>query len=216
MSATVAVGGWLAALGAATAWRIAQARRMEPAACASQEAIDLELGSAGHVLAGLGTARQGARAGNRRQTFALAGLLDEAADAYGDAAWARGRRLLLELPPASVLLHGDRQQLAEAIAELLDNALEHGGGAVQLLGRASQHTVRIEVLDEGPGLPASIVELTRRPRVGGDLHTRGLVKAADVAARYRGRLAEAPCEHGARLVLELPTAPQAAARAADS
>ena len=59
------------------------------------------------------------------------------------------------------------------------------------------------MLDDGPGLPAPVAELVRRSR---GLRGHGLAVAEDVAARFGGRLASAPSEHGARLVLELPTA----------
>lgn len=232
MSATLAVGGWLAALTMATAWRIALARRAERVARACHElrgplvsarlaarlaagtapaaqgplgAIDLELGRAGRALATLDAVERGSR-GARMRTFPLGPLLDDAADAWRGAAWTRGRRLRVEPPPADVLLRGDRLRLLEAVGHLLANALEHGGGAILLRSRASAHTVRVEVLDEGRGLPAPIGELTRRP--AGRLGRRGggLALAADVAARYGGRLAAAPSERGARLVLELPTA----------
>ena len=117
-------------------------------------------------------------------------------------------RLRLEAPPQDVLLRGDRLRLAQACGNLLANAIEHGDGEVLLRARASAHTVRIEVLDDGPGLPAPVAVLARRPRGGRGARGRGLAIAADVAARHGGRLASAPCERGARLVLELPTAPR--------
>jgi signal transduction histidine kinase len=236
MSATVAAGGWLAALGMAAGWRVVLARRMELVARACHElrgpltaarlavqlaanassqavprgplaAIDLELGRAGLALADLSAAQRGARAGDRIETFALAPLLADAVAAYRGTAWVKGVRLHLDPPPAGVLLRGDRLRLAQACGNLLANAIEHGGGEVRLRARASAHTVRVEVLDEGPGLPAPVVELVRGPRSGRGMRGRGLAIAADAAARYGGRLAAAPCERGARVVLELPTAP---------
>jgi signal transduction histidine kinase len=171
-------------------------------------AIDLELGRVGLALEDLSAAQHGARAGERIETFALAPLLADAAAAWRPTAWAKGVRLALEAPPEGVLLRGDRLRLAQACGNLLANAIEHGGAQVRLRARASAHTVRIEVLDDGPGLPAPVVELVRRPRGGRGLRGRGLAIAADVAARYGGRLAAAPSERGARLVLELPTAPE--------
>ena len=236
MSATVALGGWLAALGVSAAWRIALARRMELVARACHElrgpltsarlalhlaasgspspagrgplaAVELELGRAGLALADLAAAQRGGRAGDRIQTFALAPLLADAAAAWRGKAAERGVWLRLDPPPAGALLRGDRLRLAQACGNLLANAIEHGGGEVVLRARASVHTVRIEVLDDGPGLPAPVVELARRPRGGRGLRGRGLAIVADVAARHGGRLAAAPSERGARLVLELPTVP---------
>lgn len=168
-------------------------------------AVDQELGRAGLALADLGAARRGARAGDRIQTFALAPLLADAAAAWRPTAWTQGVRLRLEAPPEGVLLRGDRLRLAQACGNLLANAIEHGGAEVRLRARASAETVRIEVLDDGPGLPAPVAELARRPRGGRGLRGRGLAIVADIAARHGGRLASAPCERGARVVLELPT-----------
>ena len=84
------------------------------------------------------------------------------------------------------------------------------GRVVLVRMRAGTATVRVEVIDDGPGLPAPIAELVRRPRAGRGARGRGLAIAADVAARHGGRLAAAPTEHGARLVLELPTVARAA------
>jgi signal transduction histidine kinase len=63
--------------------------------------------------------------------------------------------------------------------------------------------VRIEVSDEGPGLPAGIVALAER-REGAARHGHGLAVAASVARRHGGRLAPAPSARGARIGLELP------------
>ncbi|MGN6188878.1 MAG: sensor histidine kinase [Conexibacter sp.] len=237
MSVPLAIGGWLAALGVAAAWRIVLARRMELVARACHElrgpltaarlalrlathatpaaaprgplaAVDLELGRAGLALADLAAAQRGARAGDRTETFPLAPLLADAAAAWRPAAWAKGGRLRLEPPPDVVVVRGDRLRLAQACGNLLANAIEHGGGEVLLRARASRHTVRIEVLDDGPGLPAPVLELVRRPRGGRGLRGRGLAIAEEVAARCGGRLAAAPSERGARLVLELPIPPR--------
>jgi signal transduction histidine kinase len=232
MSATLAVAGWLAALAVATTCRIALARRMELVARACHEvrgpltsarlavrladarprrgllqAIDLELGRAGLALADLDAARRGGSGATQLTTFPLAPLLDDAAHAWRTSAWTRNRRLRVEHAPDVVLLRGDRLRLAQAIGNLLANAIEHGEGEILLRAAASACTVRVEVLDEGPGLPAPIGELARRPRAGRGLRGRGLAIAADAAARHGGRLAAAPSERGARLVLELPTAP---------
>jgi len=233
MSTPVAIGGWLAAFGVAAAWRIALARRMELVARACHElrgpltaarlalrlatrgapssprrgplaAVDFELDRAGLALADLAAARHGARGGDRVESFALAPLLADAVAAKRPTAWAEHVRLRLEPPPDGVVLRGDRLRLAQACGNLLANAIEHGGGEVVLRARASLHTVRIEVLDRGPGLPAPVPELIRRARGGRAVRGHGLAIAEEAAARFGGRLAAAPSERGARLVLELP------------
>jgi signal transduction histidine kinase len=237
MSATLALGGWLAALGAVAAGRVALARRMELVARACHElrgpltaarlalhaaarrpgapqapleAIDLELGRARLALADLSAVQHGGRAPDRLQTFELGALLAETAQSWRAAAWAAGGRLRFERPERPALVRGDRLRLAQAVGNLLANAIEHGGGEVVLRMRAGVHSVRVEVLDAGEGLPAPVPLLARRPRAGRGARGRGLAIAAAVAARHGGRLASAPAERGARLVLELPTAPRPA------
>jgi signal transduction histidine kinase len=237
MSATVALSGWLAALGVAAAWRIVLARRMEliARAChelrgpltaarlalhyaahrpgapqAPLEAIELELGRAGLALADLHAAQHGGRATDRAQTFDIGVLLVETGEAWRSTAWARDVTLRVEQAPGRVLVRGDRVRLSQACGNLVANAIEHGGGEVVLRARAGTHVVRIEVLDDGPGLPAAVPVLVGRARGGRGTRGRGLAIAADVAARHGGRLAAAPAERGARLVLELPTLPASA------
>ncbi len=75
---------------------------------------------------------------------------------------------------------------------------------VEVRGRLDGADVRIEVTDCGPGLPAPVAVLTRRARRHRGPRGRGLAIAAAIAAGHGGRLAAAPSERGARLVLELP------------
>ena len=198
--------------GPLTAARLAArfaARAEDPAAARGPlEAVDLELGRARLALDDLQAARHGGRAEDRRCDVDAGVLLVDVAEAWRPVAREHGVRLRVEPPPGAARVHGDRTRLAQACGNLVANAIEHGrpGGEVLLRARASLHTVRIEVLDDGPGLPAPVAELVRRPRFGRGTRGRGLAIAADVAARHRGRLAAAPSERGARLVLELPTA----------
>ena len=64
--------------------------------------------------------------------------------------------------------------------------------------------MRIEVIDEGPGLPVPLAELTRRARAGRGRRGRGLAIAAQIAERHHGRLVAAPTPRGSRIGLELP------------
>ena len=62
------------------------------------------------------------------------------------------------------------------------------------------------MLDAGPGLPAPVATLARRPQAGNGWRGRGLAIACDIAARHGGRVATGPSGRGARVALELPAA----------
>ena len=107
---------------------------------------------------------------------------------------------------------GDRLRLAQALGNLIANAIEHGGSVVRVTAATRGRTVRIEVSDDGPGLPAPVVALARRPRRGRGARGRGLAIALAIARRHGGTIAAAPTRAGARVVLELPAAAVAARR----
>ena len=49
---------------------------------------------------------------------------------------------------------GDPHRLEQAVANLVDNALRHGTGTIRLQTSVHKQTVRLHVLDSGPGVPA--------------------------------------------------------------
>jgi signal transduction histidine kinase len=177
------------------------------------EAIDLELGRAALALddlAGTGGSHDAAGAVDVRA------LAAGSVEAWAGVAASRG--VTLRLAPtiagpgfggASVL--GDRFRLAQALENLIANAIEHGGAFVEVSCSPVGGVARLEVLDGGPGLPAPVADLAcesagrrrRRRRTG---HGHGLAVALAVAEAHGGRLAAAPSERGARVVLELPLA----------
>jgi signal transduction histidine kinase len=107
-------------------------------------------------------------------------------------------------------VRGDRFRIAQATGNLIANAIEHGGGVVEVQGRGHAAGARIEVTDSGCGLPAPVAELARRAHRGRGPRGRGLAIALAVAEAHGGRLAAAPSERGARLVLDLPAEPASA------
>ena len=86
--------------------------------------------------------------------------------------------------PPEAFVRGDRVRLAQALGNLLANALEHGAGTVEVAARTLSGRVRIEVSDEGGGLPAPVADLARRPRAGRGRRGRGLAIASEIAARH--------------------------------
>jgi signal transduction histidine kinase len=132
---------------------------------------------------------------------------------------AGGERLVAELPP-SLPARADPMRVAQAVANLLDNALKYAPeGPIVLRGRPAEgaaRAVRVEVEDQGPGIPPA-----EQPRVWerffrgagvAELHpARGsgiglaVVKAVVEAQAGRVGLESAP-GRGARFWIELPAA----------
>ena len=157
-------------------------------------------------------------AGNARE--ALAGF--DAAEAVRDVAElyeavAEEVGVTLDVAVESGLpIHGSRELLGQAMANLLDNALKYGAapdGSSQTITVSAQRIgqeVRIVVADRGPGIPEEershvlerFVRLeTARSRPGFGL---GLSLAAAVARLHEGRLALEDNAPGLRVVLILP------------
>lgn len=125
---------------------------------------------------------------------ALAALLEEAVEAvFPD----RDGRLTVELdaPPGLVAL-ADKEQLFRVLVNLLRNArqaLEGEGrpGRVAVSARPARDGVEIEVVDDGPGLPAKALDNLFRPFHGGARRGGaglGLAIAHELATLQGGRL----------------------------
>jgi signal transduction histidine kinase len=173
---------------------------------AQLRALDQELGRASLALDDLAAVRSPLpdRPRAREEGVDLSELLADSAEAWRPAAVAAGIRLEVQWVGAPARVFGDRLRLAQATGNLIANAIEHGGGTILARGRRGEASVRLEVIDDGPGLPAPVAELARGARGGRGVRGRGLAIASSIAREHGGRLAAAPCERGARLVLELP------------
>jgi signal transduction histidine kinase len=187
--------------------------RMGELSPARLRAIDLELARAALVLDDLTAGGPRGAGGPRREQVDVEQLLLDSVEAMRASATARDVALELDWCGERVYVGGERLRLAQATDNLIANAIEHGGGEVEVRGRVDRGAVRIEVIDAGPGLPAPVAELARRPHGGRGRRGRGLAIALAVAEAHGGRLAAAPSDGGARIVLELPVSGGAPARA---
>jgi signal transduction histidine kinase len=167
-------------------------------------AIDLELQQATLALDDLSETREAHCELRECRQVDLRALLTDSVEGWRPRAGQGRAELQLRWSGGPVHVWGDRLRLAQATGNLIANAIEHGGGIVEVRGRAAGIGARIEVIDDGPGLPAPVAELARRAQNGRGTRGRGLAIAAAVAEAHGGRLAAAPTERGARLVLELP------------
>lgn len=88
----------------------------------------------------------------RPQPTGLRALVDSALDGLREP--ASGRRLDVHADDAVVDL--DPERVRQILVNLVDNALKHGQGTVGVRLSASQDSLRLDVSDEGEGLPESL------------------------------------------------------------
>jgi len=101
----------------------------------------------------------------RHETVLLAGFIEEMAIAATLEAKARGGQLTVEPGEYGVVVDADRQLLAAAVSNLLQNAFKftHAGGHICLRTHATADLVFIEVEDECGGLSDAQAAALFRP-----------------------------------------------------
>src|SRR3546814_133346 len=89
------------------------------------------------------------------EPVALGALVDEAVAQVGTGAAAAGVSLAREGVDAAVVVEGDPFLLRQAVANLLDNAIDFAprGSVVDIGVQREAGRVRIDVADRGPGVP---------------------------------------------------------------
>lgn len=143
----------------------------------------------------------------RRERVELGSLLTSMASRFELRAREAGRRIVVE-PTAQAVL-ADRLRLEQALSNLIDNALRHGGGTVRLHVTETQESVVLHVGDQGAGLLASGAGRAFEPFARGRAATGegsglGLAIVAAVARAHHGRAQLASVEDGTDASIELP------------
>jgi len=146
-------------------------------------------------------------------TIDVSALTAELAESYAPASDDLGKTLLWSIAPG-LAIRGDRNLLAQALVNLIENALRHtpDGAIIRLTATQTGQVVCIQVTDNGPGIPQGEFErVTRRfARLERSRNSPGyglglsLVRA--VAELHGGRLLLGDAEPGLMAMLSLPTA----------
>ncbi len=155
-----------------------------------------------------------------RSTFPVVDLdqvAGEVAELFDAAAEEKGGRVKFE-SGGRVPVIGDRDLLFDAISNLIDNAVTHGGGDVQVTVSSNDQSPTISVADRGPGI--SLEErkhvLKRFYRIERSRSTQGnglgLSLVAAVAQLHRARLEMQDNGPGLKIRLQFPPADKQAGR----
>jgi signal transduction histidine kinase len=166
----------------------------------------------------------GERGEGARALIAVRPLLEAARRRWRRQAALVGASIEVRWGADEVAVEGDRIDLAAALDNSIANALEHGGGTIELRADLIGGRLCLAVVDSGRGagkrarereavLTGRATRRRRDPRApfgrltGRARHGHGLRLVRRTAARHNGTFALHHGEHGTSAVLELPVAP---------
>jgi signal transduction histidine kinase len=152
--------------------------------------------------------------GQIRRTFTMvdvSGLAHEVAESYAPAIADGGRRFLWAIEPG-LEVAGDRELLAQALVNLIENAQRHTppGTEIRLSATGGPSWVTLAVTDDGPGVPEEDMERIVRRFIRLEAsrttpgHGLGLNLVAAIARLHGGRLRFAGNFPGLQVIFELP------------
>jgi len=153
----------------------------------------------------------------RKETAELGAIIDAVLEQ--NAPWAETIGVKIERAcPRGLMLSCDRAQLAEALNNVVANALEAlpGGGRLSVRVRETKKFAEIEIADNGPGIAGKDLPLVLEPfftTKGGQAHNYGLGLAYsyNVVKKHGGELDIVSAEgKGTTVVFRLPLKSRAA------
>jgi two-component system, OmpR family, sensor kinase len=143
-----------------------------------------------------------------REGVNLDDLLSEVAERGRGRAQLDGRTITVQSDEHMIL--ADRQRLEYALSNLVDNALMHGAGNVELIGKRTGDAVEIQVRDHGAGFADSYLAhpFVRFAATASTGRGSGLGLAiVQAIAEAHGGVVSLSNDHGAAVTLSLPTNP---------
>jgi signal transduction histidine kinase len=149
---------------------------------------------------------------NQFAWFDVGALAAELTEMYEPLAEERGAELQYQRPLRPVRLFGHRQLLAQAISNLIENAIRYGssGGEIRVAAEPRDGRLEVEVADRGPGIPVEQREeaLRRFGRLDSSRSDEGaglgLALAGAIAHLHDGELRLKDNQPGLLTVLDLP------------
>jgi signal transduction histidine kinase len=142
-------------------------------------------------------------------------LLEQVAGEWRGQTGTEGIRIELASQSDELLLRVDAERMRQVLRNLVANAIRHSPevGRVQLSARADDAATRLEVSDDGPGIPADDLERVferfyrsdraRSADAGGA--GLGLAIARWIVELHGGTIRAAQADpHGCRIIVELP------------
>lgn len=148
------------------------------------------------------------RPASERQMVDLSELASRVAADFAPLAIEAGYDLAFEPPSAKVEIEANALQIERALANLVRNAIDHGGGT-GMITIAADATGGLEVRDEGPGIPLAEHENIFEPFYRLQPQSRGaglgLNLARQIAQLHHGTIKIVNGSwRGARVRMELP------------
>lgn len=122
----------------------------------------------------------------RHEQLDLSALLSEVHEVWNGPLAHEGRPLRVLTDPAMPLSRASTAAVRQVLAVLLDNAVQHGRGAVRVQVRDAGDALAIDISDEGAGATDDVDLFTRRG--SGIGHGIGLALARSLAEAEGGRL----------------------------
>jgi len=151
--------------------------------------------------------------GAGREAFAsidLKSLVEEVSEAFGPVVEDAGQTLCIEMTnPATV--HGDHDMLVQLLANLIQNALQHGAQEQTILLHV--HGTYLSIRDQGPSIPLKEREKVLQPLYQGEKTRQGkgsglglaLVRAIADLHKADLALSDGPKGQGLTVSLQFPS-----------
>ena len=153
----------------------------------------------------------------QQEPTALKEIVDGVVTSFKPRAEAESVRLQAEMDEALPILYLDRVRIEQVVANLVDNAIRHSppSSTVVVAAKTEGDTVRVEVTDTGPGIPANALphvfdrlyraDPSREKGTGGS--GLGLTIARQLVEAHGGTIwAQSEEGSGSRFGFDLPVA----------